>query len=253
MKLPLLITLISLTLTLLFSLIFPIPPVLAQSGTQQNCLTGCAVKLPPTLPTGTYKLTMNFSANGSNRIIYSDYMVFQANNDQKNCSGKCFITIPKNLPSNLTRKIYLTKAGSRQILALQIDNVTTTTDAQGQQNTHIIPLCYSADGSCSSATGDTSGCKVDEVKTSIGCVPTPPPKLAGTALTVALGVGGAVALLLMALASFRLIRSRGNAEEIKKARDLFASAVVGLLFIILGTLILQLITVDILNIPGFTR
>ena len=45
--------------------------------------------------------------------------------------------------------------------------------------------------------------------------------------------------------------SSGDPEKVKNARDQLAAAVVGLLFIIFSLVILELITKDVLGLPGF--
>ena len=45
--------------------------------------------------------------------------------------------------------------------------------------------------------------------------------------------------------------SQGNPEAVKAATEQLTSAIIGLLFIILSFVILEIIGVDILKIPGF--
>ena len=47
--------------------------------------------------------------------------------------------------------------------------------------------------------------------------------------------------------------SRGDKEKLAGARETLTSAIVGLLFIVLSIVILEIIGVDILRIPGFSR
>jgi hypothetical protein len=207
--------------------------------------------LPTTLPPGLYKLTVNFLPPGSTRIIYSDNIIFQANNDQKECHGKCFITLPSNLPSNLTRATYLTKLGSNQPLAFQIDRVRIDNGSTGPK-LEITPLCDSSDPNCSTAAGDATGCKENEIKTTAGCVPTPPNNLLTTIFRAGLEVAGGIALLLMIYSAVKMILSKGNKGQLKSAQDQFSSAFIGLLFVVFSLLLLQLIGVNVLNIPGFS-
>ncbi|OGE45979.1 hypothetical protein A3B39_04215 [Candidatus Daviesbacteria bacterium RIFCSPLOWO2_01_FULL_37_10] len=68
-----------------------------------------------------------------------------------------------------------------------------------------------------------------------------------------IGISGGIALLLMALGAFEMITSAGNPESLKAGQDRFTQAIIGLLFVIFSVLLLQLIGVDILEIPGFGR
>ena len=45
--------------------------------------------------------------------------------------------------------------------------------------------------------------------------------------------------------------SQGDPEKVKNARDQLTAAIVGLLFIIFSLALLELITRDILGLPGF--
>jgi hypothetical protein len=67
-----------------------------------------------------------------------------------------------------------------------------------------------------------------------------------------LGFGGGVALLLMIFGSFGMITSSGNPDAIKKGREQFVNAIIGLLFIIFSTLFMEILGVDILGLPGFS-
>lgn len=91
------------------------------------------------------------------------------------------------------------------------------------------------------------------VMTAIGCVPTHPTILIQKSLRIFVGLGGGVALLLMLYATFQMITSQGNPEALKKANDQLTNAVIGLLFIIFSVLLLQIIGVDILQLPGFGK
>lgn len=109
-------------------------------------------------------------------------------------------------------------------------------------------------GTPASGAGDTcanSDPAKPTIKTAIGCVPTDPVELVNAILKFALAAGGGIALLLMIWGAVRIITSSGNAEALKNGQDQFRSAVIGLLFIIFTVTLLEIIGVNILNIPGF--
>ena len=66
-----------------------------------------------------------------------------------------------------------------------------------------------------------------------------------------LSIAGGIALLLIIYSGYQLITSQGTPEKLEAARQQLVSAIVGLLFIIFALVILQVIGVDILQIPGF--
>ncbi len=119
------------------------------------------------------------------------------------------------------------------------------------------------EGECSQSAGqycDTASGRAlekgktgDGVLTAIGCIPTDPGKFVAGLMKYITGFSGGVALLLMVFGSFQMMTSGGNAENLKKGREQFVSAVIGLLFVIFSTLLLQIIGVDILGLPGFTK
>jgi|WetSurMetagenome_2_1015567.scaffolds.fasta_scaffold34402_2 hypothetical protein len=92
-----------------------------------------------------------------------------------------------------------------------------------------------------------------KVGSAIGEINTEPSELIKTLFSFVLGIGGGIALILIILAGYRYVTSRGNPEAVKAANEQLTSAVVGLLFIILSFVILEIIGVDILKIPGFTH
>lgn len=110
-----------------------------------------------------------------------------------------------------------------------------------------VPLSRSA-----GQIGTQFGCKEREIKTAIGCVPIDPAPLMAGLIKYVVGISGGIALLLMIFGSFQMITSAGNAETLKKGREQFVSAVIGLLFVIFAVLLMQIVGVDILGLPGFS-
>lgn len=66
-----------------------------------------------------------------------------------------------------------------------------------------------------------------------------------------LSLAGGIALLLIIYSGYRLMTSQGDPEKVKGAKETITSAIVGLLFIIFSFVILEIIGINILNIPGF--
>jgi hypothetical protein len=115
------------------------------------------------------------------------------------------------------------------------------------------PASTNAESRCANASGEYCDAEQKYLKTAIGCIPTDPGLLVGGALKYIMGFAGGAALLMMIFGSFQMMTSGGNAENIKKGREQFVSAVIGLLFIIFSVLLLQIIGVDILGLPGFSK
>lgn len=110
--------------------------------------------------------------------------------------------------------------------------------------------CASAGGiSCSNNLNDSNPGFI----TAIGCIHTNPTKLVEDILKFVLGIGGGLAFLLMLVGAFQMLTSAGNPDHLNAGRERITSAVIGLLLIIFAVLILQIIGVDILQIPGFGK
>lgn len=91
------------------------------------------------------------------------------------------------------------------------------------------------------------------VSTAIGEISTNPADFVQKIYSIVLGLSGGIALVLIIIAGYKFMTSQGNPEAIKSATEGLTSAVIGLLFIIFAFVILQIIGVDILKIPGFTK
>jgi hypothetical protein len=94
-------------------------------------------------------------------------------------------------------------------------------------------------------------CQNGICKTALGDLPTNLSALLTKVFSIALSIAGVVALGLIIASGYRLMISQGNPEQVKGAREQLTAAIVGLLFIIFSLVILQVIGVNILNIPGF--
>ncbi|HEX7018228.1 MAG TPA: pilin [Patescibacteria group bacterium] len=100
--------------------------------------------------------------------------------------------------------------------------------------------------SCLTCSRDNSG-----IWTAVGCIQVEEDLLLGTIVTIAVGMAGGVALLMILSAGFMFTTSQGDPKKTSEAKELMTSAVVGLLFIIFSVSVLQLIGMEILKIPGF--
>lgn len=69
--------------------------------------------------------------------------------------------------------------------------------------------------------------------------------------TIILSLSGGILVLIIIYAGYLLMMSRGNPEQIQKAREILVAAIVGFLFIIFSYVIFGTLTDDILNLPGF--
>ncbi len=101
---------------------------------------------------------------------------------------------------------------------------------------------YQACADCFSAKG---------IWTAIGCIPSNPESIIKVVITIGLGLGGGIVLVMIIVGAFMLSVSQGDPNKTKEAKEIITSAIIGLLFVIFSVTILQFIGVSILHIPGF--
>lgn len=100
--------------------------------------------------------------------------------------------------------------------------------------------------------GACSDCAGKGVWTGLGCIRTTPEGfIRSNVLGWGMGFAGGVALLCIFYAAFIMQTSRGNPERLKKAREYLNNCLIGLAIIIFSVFILQVIGLNILQIPGF--
>lgn len=89
------------------------------------------------------------------------------------------------------------------------------------------------------------------IMTALGCIPTEDTsQFVAWLMQRAVGIGGGIAFLLMIFAGFQIITSSGDPQKLQAGKELFTSAIVGLILIIFSVFLLELIGVRIFKIPG---
>ena len=242
----------SVFLVLLFVIFLPSSASAQTVKVEQNCRGKCAVTLDKNLADGSYRLTGFVTKKGETKVLFEDIVLFDVKGKKRDCSDKCYLKVPPYFNSGsyiLTAALTKADTGqviSKSVLALEVSG------AKLLSHQDFNPQCdpNSGDKNCTSAKGEE--CEDKTLKTAIGCINTEPGKLVSGLVKVATAAGGAIALLLMILGSLKMILSGGSPDRLKEGREQFTSAVIGLLFIIFSVLLLQVIGVDILNIPGFS-
>lgn len=71
--------------------------------------------------------------------------------------------------------------------------------------------------------------------------------------TIGLSLIGGVALLFIIFGGYIILTSQGNAEQINNGKSYIFYSILGLLLAIFGYVFIEVIMIDILAIPGFTR
>lgn len=94
-------------------------------------------------------------------------------------------------------------------------------------------------------------CPTNQSPTDFGCIPNDPIGFVAKFYGIGLGFIGGVALLFIIYGGYLILTSQGNPEQLNKGRTNISYAVIGLLLAIFGFVFIELITKDILRIPGF--
>jgi len=108
-------------------------------------------------------------------------------------------------------------------------------------------------GSSNTGNNEIHGsCGDDFINTAIGCIPISNSNaLIGFILKWGLGIGGGIAFLLILVAGFQIMTSRGDPNRLKAGQELMTSAIAGILLLIFSLIILRIIGFDILKIGFF--
>jgi hypothetical protein len=145
------------------------------------------------------------------------------------------VTIPDNPPEGAIRKVRSDGFGWKSPKGIYDDQ-------------QVIPT---AQPPCKDWNADKTKCL--SVSTAVGTLGTEPQTFIKNIYTLVLGLSGGIALILIIVSGYRFMMAQRNPEATKAAVEQLTSAIIGLVFIILSFVLLQIIGVDILHIPGFTN
>lgn len=120
-------------------------------------------------------------------------------------------------------------------------------------STYIGTLMFKVDVDLASGENPCKQNK-DEGETSISCttalgrIPTNPTEFTGIILSIAIGIAGGIALILMVLGAITILTSSGDQNRLNSGRDRIVAAIAGLLFLIFSILILRFLGI-VLKLP----
>lgn len=89
--------------------------------------------------------------------------------------------------------------------------------------------------------------------TDFGCIPDDPLGFAAKIYSIGLGFIGSIALVFIIYGGYLILTSQGDQLKLGKGKSYIVSAVIGLVMAIAGFAIYQIITVDVIKLPGFSR
>lgn len=99
----------------------------------------------------------------------------------------------------------------------------------------------------------TPPCQGGICQTAVGAFHTDVSGFIGDVFRIILGASGGIALLLIISGGYKLMTSQGNSEKTQEARETITSAILGLLFIIFSTTLLEFIGIDVLGFGNIIK
>lgn len=151
------------------------------------------------------------------------------------------LTIPEDAADVISIKVCETKSGKCLTKELSV-----TGGAASAPVTSPPPPPPCADG-----TIEVTGCS--KINSAFGEIGTTPEEFVRRLFGILLGISGGIALFIIILSGYRFITSQGNPEKVKEAQERITSAIVGLIFLIFSIVILEVIGVDVLQLPGLGK
>lgn len=92
---------------------------------------------------------------------------------------------------------------------------------------------------------------VKEMMTDFGCIPNDPIGFVSKFYGIGLGFIGLIGVLFLIIGGYHILLSQGNPEQLNTGKSYITYAIIGMLLAIFGFVFIQIITSDILKIPGF--
>ena len=94
-------------------------------------------------------------------------------------------------------------------------------------------------------------CPPNQTPTDLGCLPADPVAFTTTIYSWGLGLLSFVAVIFMIIGGYNIMMSRGNVEQLERGKSYIFYSIAGLLLAIFGFVFIEIVTGDILKIPGF--
>lgn len=141
-------------------------------------------------------------------------------------------------------------------VALNVYNSITksgyeNTELPEEQENPAPPPVVNPGGNSGSSGFFPESCGPESLATALGCLPYTREAFVSTLLSFIVGLSGGIALVLMLSATIQIMTAAADAKKLQSGRDLFFSALAGLLFLIFSVSLLRIIAGDIIKLPGF--
>lgn len=96
-------------------------------------------------------------------------------------------------------------------------------------------------------------CENGVLNTDLGPIPCSPTAFTTSLYGIGLSFIGVVALLFIVYGGFLILTSQGNPDQIRRGKAYITYSVVGVVLAISGYALYQILAIDVIKIPGFTR
>lgn len=96
-------------------------------------------------------------------------------------------------------------------------------------------------------------CENGVLKTDLGEIPCNPTGFASSLYGIGLSFIGVVALLFIVYGGFLILTSQGNEDQLRRGRAYITYSIIGVVLAIGGYALYQILAIDVIKIPGFSR
>lgn len=96
-------------------------------------------------------------------------------------------------------------------------------------------------------------CQDGKLVTDLGTIPCTPAGFASTLYGIGLSFIGIVALLFIVYGGYLILTSQGNPEQVGRGKSYITYAIIGIVLAVAGFAFYQIIALDIIKIPGFSK
>lgn len=96
-------------------------------------------------------------------------------------------------------------------------------------------------------------CEDGVLKTDLGIIPCSPTGFATSLYGIGLSFIGIVALLFIIYGGFLILTSQGSEEQLRRGKSYITYSIIGVVLAVGGYALYQILAIDVIKIPGFSR